>query len=84
MTATFWVGKPPRFDAVIKFAERLQDGEPVVLNFAAMDADRAQRAVDFLAGACLAIGGESRQIANDIFLFTSPTTTITTTIAEVA
>lgn len=81
MKPVFRVGEPRSFEEITYFVENLRDGEPVALNFVGMDANQSQRAVDWLSGACLAICGKSAKIANDIFLFSPPTTTITMGVA---
>ncbi|MDV2995486.1 MAG: Cell division protein SepF [Chroococcidiopsis sp. SAG 2025] len=57
------------FEQVTQAVEILWRGQPLVLNVVQMDAEIAQRAVDFVAGATYALEGQQQYLAAGIFLF---------------
>ncbi|AFY89988.1 MAG: Cell division protein SepF [Chroococcidiopsis cubana SAG 39.79] len=57
------------FEQVTQAVEILWQGQPLVLNVVQMDAEIAQRAVDFVAGATYALEGQQQYLAAGIFLF---------------
>lgn len=64
------VFEPHSFDEMPQVIEALRQRRSVVLNLNIMDADEAQRAVDFVAGGTYAIDGHQERIGESIFLFT--------------
>ncbi|GFE69562.1 cell division protein SepF [Chroococcus sp. FPU101] len=62
--------EPHTFDEMPQVIQTLKDRKSVVLNLNAMDAEEAQRAVDFVAGGTYAIDGHQERIGESIFLFT--------------
>lgn len=57
------------FEQVTQAVEILWQGQPLVLNVVQMDAEKAQRAVDFVAGVTYALEGQQQYLAAGIFLF---------------
>lgn len=64
------VMEPRSFDEMPQVIQSLKDRKSVVLNLTMMEADEAQRAVDFVAGATFTIDGHQERIGESIFLFT--------------
>ncbi len=64
------VMEPRSFDEMPQVIQSLKDRKSVVLNLTMMDAEEAQRAVDFVAGATFTIDGHQERIGESIFLFT--------------
>jgi cell division inhibitor SepF len=64
------VFEPSSFDEMPQVIEALRQRRSVVLNLNIMDAEEAQRAVDFVAGGTYAIDGHQERIGESIFLFT--------------
>lgn len=64
------VMEPRNFDEMPQVIQSLKDRKSVVLNLTMMDAEQAQRAVDFVAGATFTIDGHQERIGESIFLFT--------------
>ena len=62
--------EPHSFDEVPQVIQTLKEQRSVVLNLNIMDAEEAQRAVDFIAGGTYAIDGHQERIGESIFLFT--------------
>jgi cell division inhibitor SepF len=58
--------------------QALREKKTVVLNLNMMDADEAQRAVDFVAGGTFAIDGHQERVGESIFLFTPGCVHVTT------
>jgi len=57
------------FEQVTQAVEILWQGQTLVLNLMQLDADLAQRAVDFVAGATYSLEGQQQYLAPGIFLF---------------
>jgi len=64
------VMEPRSFEEMPQAIQALRERKSVVLNLNVMDADQAQRAVDFVAGGTYAIDGHQERIGESIFLFT--------------
>ncbi len=64
------VVEPHSFEEMPQVIQTLRERKSVVLNLNVMDADEAQRAVDFVAGGTYAIDGHQERIGESIFLFT--------------
>ena len=64
------VMEPHSFDEVPQVIQTLKEQRSVILNLNIMDAEEAQRAVDFIAGGTYAIDGHQERIGESIFLFT--------------
>lgn len=62
--------EPHSFDEVPQVIQTLKEQRSVVLNLNIMEAEEAQRAVDFIAGGTYAIDGHQERIGESIFLFT--------------
>lgn len=75
---TIAVLKPQTFDETAEAVDALRAGTVILLNFANLGAETAQRLADFAAGSTCAISGHQKQIANDIYLFAPPTVDIVT------
>lgn len=64
------VMQPRSFDEMPNVIQSLKERKSVVLNLTLMDAEQAQRSVDFVAGATFTIDGHQERIGESIFLFT--------------
>lgn len=62
--------EPKSFEEMPQVIRALRERKSVVLNLTDMDADQAQRSVDFIAGGTYAIDGHQERIGDSIFLFT--------------
>ena len=62
--------EPNNFDEATQAVSSLDQGNIVIINLFAMDADQAQRATDFIAGAAYSMKGEQAKIGESIFIFT--------------
>ena len=63
------VSHPPSFDAVQEAITALRDQATVVVNFSALAEDQLQRAVDFLAGAAVALDAQQVRLGERVFLY---------------
>ena len=79
---TIGVYEPRCFEEATIIARQLIDGDSVALNLRGMDADQAQRSIDFIAGACFMVGGHQEAIAESIFFLTPANTKITVPTAK--
>ncbi|MBC8122160.1 MAG: cell division protein SepF [Gemmatimonadaceae bacterium] len=70
--------EPRSFEEAPQIVQHLRDRKSVILNLTLMDAEQAQRSVDFVAGATFAIDGHQERVGEGIFLFTPSTVSITT------
>ncbi len=64
------VMEPHSFEEVPDAILALRDRKAVILNLNHMDADQAQRAVDYVAGGVFAMDGHQERINQNVFLFT--------------
>ncbi|MEB3231666.1 MAG: cell division protein SepF [Leptolyngbyaceae bacterium] len=64
------VMEPRSFEEMPNVIRALRERKSVVLNLTMMDAEQAQRSVDFVAGGTYAIDGHQERIGESIFLFT--------------
>lgn len=64
------VVEPRSFEEVPQVVMALKQRKSVILNLNLMDADTAQRCVDFVAGGTFALDGHQHRIGETIFLFT--------------
>jgi len=64
------VMEPRSFEEMPQAIQALRGRKSLVLNLTLMDADQAQRAVDFIAGGTYALDGHQERIGESIFLFT--------------
>ncbi|MBW4693302.1 MAG: cell division protein SepF [Lyngbya sp. HA4199-MV5] len=62
--------EPRSFEEMPQAVTALRERRSIILNLSLMDADAAQRCVDFVAGAAFAIDGHQERIGEHIFLFT--------------
>lgn len=53
-----------------RIADYLLNNESILLNFRRMDAEQAEKVIDFFAGAVYAINGDMKQVGEGIFLCT--------------
>ncbi|SRR5579883_2211917 len=65
-----YVMEPRSFEEMPQVVIALRERRSIILNLSLMDADAAQRCVDFVAGAAFAIDGHQERIGEHIFLFT--------------
>ena len=62
--------EPRSFEEMPQAVTALRERRSIILNLSLMDADAAQRCVDFVAGAAFAIDGHQERLGEHIFLFT--------------
>ncbi|XHX77219.1 MAG: cell division protein SepF [Stenomitos frigidus ULC029] len=62
--------EPRSFEEMPHAVTALRERRSIILNLSLMDADAAQRCVDFVAGAAFAIDGHQERLGEHIFLFT--------------
>lgn len=74
--AEVMVIEPESFDDMPKVIDALRDRKSVVLNLEKMDAEKAQRSVDFVAGGTYAMDGHYERVGDNIFLFTPSCVTV--------
>ncbi|MDX2215909.1 MAG: cell division protein SepF [Oculatellaceae cyanobacterium bins.114] len=64
------VVEPRSFEDIPQVVTALKQRKSVILNLGLLDADAAQRCVDFVAGGVFAMDGHQERIGETIFLFT--------------
>jgi cell division inhibitor SepF len=64
------VFEPRSFEEIPPVVLALKQRKAVILNLGLVDADTAQRCVDFVAGGAFAVDGHQQRIGETIFLFT--------------
>ncbi|NEQ24149.1 MAG: cell division protein SepF [Microcoleus sp. SIO2G3] len=64
------VVEPRSFEEIPSVVTALKERKSVILNLSLVDADTAQRCVDFVAGGAFAIDGHQERIGETVFLFT--------------
>ena len=62
--------EPRSFDEMPRVVTSINQGKSVIVNLTMMEADQAQRAVDFVAGGTYGLGGHQERVGESIFLFT--------------
>ena len=62
--------EPRSFEEMPQAVTALRERRSIILNLSLMNADTAQRCVDFVAGAAFAIDGHQERLDEHIFLFT--------------
>lgn len=62
--------EPRSFEEIPPVVTALKERKSVILNLSLVDADTAQRCVDFVAGGAYAIDGHQERIGETVFLFT--------------
>ncbi len=76
------VMEPRMFEEIPEAILALRERKTVILNLANMDADQAQRSVDYVAGGVFAIDGHQERIGTNVFLFTPSSVQINTYAAN--
>lgn len=64
--------KPRRFDQAQEVADRLREGQPVIMNLEGVDREVSRRLVDFASGVCYGVGGTMEKVAVGVFLLKPP------------
>ena len=64
--------KPRRFDQAQEVADRLREGQPVIMNLEGVDREISRRLVDFASGVCYGVGGTMEKVAVGVFLLKPP------------
>ena len=64
------VFEPRSFEEIPAVVLALKQRKSIILNLSLVDADTAQRCVDFVAGGAFAVDGHQQRIGETIFLFT--------------
>jgi len=67
--------EPSSFDDALEMVQSLRERRSVIMNMKELDAEKAQRLLDFVSGAVHALDGHQKQIGEGIFLF-SPSNVI--------
>lgn len=67
---------PDSFDDAEKLSGYLKSRKPVVVNFASISRDVAQRILDFLSGTVYALNGSMQKISQEAFLFVPDNITV--------
>lgn len=75
--------QPRSFSEMPEVIKALKERKSVVLNLTLMEADQAQRSVDFVAGATFTIDGHQERIGESIFLFTPNCVKVSTQVGGV-
>jgi cell division inhibitor SepF len=75
-SAEVMVIEPQSFGEMPKVIDALRDKKSVVLNLENMDAEIAQRSVDFVTGGTYAMDGHYERVGDSIFLFTPSCVTV--------
>ena len=76
------VVKPTSYEDIKDIADTLLGGTTVLLNTEGLDMSIGQRIIDFISGACYAIGGNLQRVSNFIFLITPKGVPITGDIQQ--
>lgn len=74
--------KPRNFDEMPRAIQALRERRTIILNLTQMDAEEAQRAVDFVSGGNFATDGSQERLGEGIFLFAP--SCVKVTLAEAA
>ena len=61
--------EPKSFQDALEMVQSLREYRSVIMNMKGLDADKAQRLLDFVSGAAHALDGHQKQIGEGIFLF---------------
>ncbi len=61
--------EPHRFEDVLPAVQAVRERKTVVLNFASMPPEEAQRAADFVSGGVFALDGQQERLGEMVFLF---------------
>lgn len=64
-----YLATPPRIEEIAEAADRLIEGQKVILNLCGVGLDHQQRMVDFMLGIAYGLGGEGKQVAESVFMF---------------
>lgn len=59
--------RPVSYEDTMSIIGNLRSRKPIILNMENIDVDVAQRILDFMSGACTALGGDIRKISSKIF-----------------
>ena len=63
-----YVIKPQEFNEAQKVTDYLKEGGTIVVNMEGIEVHAAQRIIDFIGGACYALGGSLQAISANIFI----------------
>ncbi len=61
------VYRPVSYEDTMSIIGNLKSRKPIILNMESIDIDVAQRILDFMSGACSAMGGDIRKVSAKIF-----------------
>lgn len=61
------VYRPVSYEDTMSIIDNLKSRKPIILNLENIEIDVAQRILDFMSGACSAMGGDIRKISAKIF-----------------
>lgn len=61
------VYRPVSYEDAMSIIDNLRRNKPIILNMESIEIEVAQRILDFMSGACSAMGGDIRKISAKIF-----------------
>ncbi len=61
------VYRPVSYEDTMSIIDNLKSRKPIILNMENIEIDVAQRILDFMSGACSAMGGDIRKVSAKIF-----------------
>ncbi len=61
------VYRPVSYEDAMSIIDNLRRNKPIILNMESIEIEIAQRILDFMSGACSAMGGDIRKISAKIF-----------------
>lgn len=67
------------FDNSAEISEKIQNGEPVILDISHLSSEQAHRLIDFVCGSTFAINGNIQKLTQSLYLFSPEFMPITQT-----
>ena len=80
--STINIFEPRSFDEMQNAIQQLRERKTVILNLTMMDPDQAQRSIDFVSGATVAMDGYQERVGQSIFLFAPSCVNVETTFHD--
>ena len=60
--------RPRRFDQAQELADKIKEGQPVIMNLEGTEREVARRLIDFASGICYALDGSMEKVATGVYL----------------
>lgn len=76
-SAKVTIKKPTVYDDATEICESLKSRKIVVINTSALETKIAQRLLDFVSGACFALGGELQEIERGVYILSPSNVEVT-------